>query len=473
MNLGSPVQQNVNSNLKLTLSSATGIQNAIGGLGNDKFTGNALDNTFTNGGGVDTYYFNTSSQLGADTIIDITGKGTVDFSGSTPDVRLNLGLAAQQIVNANLKLTLSSATGIQNIVGGLGNDKLTGNTLNNTFTGGGGADTYYFNTSSQLGADTIIDSTGKGTIDFTGSTPGVSLNLGSTAQQNVNSNLKLTLSSATGIQNVTGGIGNDSLTGNGLANTIVGGDGEDILVGGTGDTLSGGDGNDSLYINTTSSHTLVSGLGGGTTTVVDGGNGRDWIEVMGNFPGTANSVLIDSGNLNYTGTSPNPNPRTAAGSKTCETVYVHDALIDGLLQVTGAQDGVNANNSVYVSSSTAGNLSVTLGNGSDLYTQQLCKILGNATIQLGGGNNYAYIAGLTTATVATLPNTITGNLQVTGGAGDDQIILDHVSVQGTVRIDGGAGGTNVIGIKSSSLIKSNVTLLNFTKANQYGDYFTP
>ncbi|WP_010582506.1 beta strand repeat-containing protein, partial [Schlesneria paludicola] len=258
VNLGSTAQQNINSNLKLTLTSATGIQNVVGGLGNDKLTGNTLDNTFTSGGGADTYNFNTSSQLGADTIVDSTGKGTIDFTGSTPGVALNLGSVAQQIVNPNLKLTLSSATGIQNVIGGLGNDKLTGNTLDNTFTSGGGADTYYFKTSSQLGADTIIDSTGKGTIDFTGSTPGVTLNLGSTAQQNVNSNLKLTLSSATGIQNVIGGLGNDKFTGNALDNTFT-----------------NGGGIDTYYFNTSSQL--------GADTIIDS-TGRGTVDFTGSTP---------------------------------------------------------------------------------------------------------------------------------------------------------------------------------------------
>jgi Ca2+-binding RTX toxin-like protein len=275
LNLGSTTQQTVNANLSLTLSSAAGIQNVVGSYGNDALTGNALNNTFTDNygsniltgnGGSDTYGFAVSSGSSSDTVNDGSGLGTINFAGTAPGCTLDLSSTAQQAVSANLSLTLSSATGIQKIVGGNGNDVLTGNALNNTFTENAGSNTYLFVANTNLGSDTINDRTGKGTISFAGTTSGVTLNLGSTAQQVVNANLKLTLSSAAGILNLTGGNGNDVLTANSLHNIIRGGSGNDTLTGGSGGgVLVGGSGNDTL-IGGAGRSILIAGSGASTAT---------------------------------------------------------------------------------------------------------------------------------------------------------------------------------------------------------------
>jgi Domain of unknown function (DUF4214)/RTX calcium-binding nonapeptide repeat (4 copies) len=93
------------------------------------------------------------------------------------------------------------------LIGGAGNDSITGGTGgevfpvgpgNDTINGGSGNDTYTFDTDVPLGS-LVIDSTGTGndTLDFsqTTSVP-VTLNLSSTLPQQVNANLNLTLLSA-------------------------------------------------------------------------------------------------------------------------------------------------------------------------------------------------------------------------------------------------------------------------------------
>ncbi|AVH67929.1 M10 family metallopeptidase C-terminal domain-containing protein [Nostoc sp. 'Peltigera membranacea cyanobiont' N6] len=267
LNLGLTTSQTVNSNLKLILSANNVIENATGGTGNDTLTGNTLNNTLIGGGGNDqlqgltgndTYSFIADSALGTDTITETStgGTDTINFSGTTVAVNLNLGLTTSQTVNSNLKLILSANNVIENATGGTGNDTLTGNTLNNTLIGGGGNDqlqgltgndTYSFIADSALGTDTITETStgGTDTINFSGTTVAVNLNLGLTTSQTVNSNLKLILSANNAIENATGGTGNDILTGNTLNNTLIGGDGNDTLGGGNGnDTLTGGVGND-------------------------------------------------------------------------------------------------------------------------------------------------------------------------------------------------------------------------------------
>ena len=261
--------------------------------------------------------FNTNTPLGSDTVTDSAGSDYLYFVGSTNNVTVNLGLTTPQVVNANLTLTLASATSIEHIFGGSGNDTLTGNTLNNTLNGndgddvlsggdgndtlnggagadtlnggdgndalnggagadaldggvgndtlygesgndtlvgGAGNETYVFNTNTPLGSDTVTDSAGNDYLYFVGSTNNLTVNLGLTTPQVVNANLTLTLASATSIEHIYGGSGNDTLIGNSLNNTLNGYEGNDVL--------SGGDGNDTLN-------------GGGGKNILIGGNGVD------------------------------------------------------------------------------------------------------------------------------------------------------------------------------------------------------
>ena len=59
---------------------------------------------------------------------------------TTRAVAINLSNAAAQVVNAGLTLTLSSATTLENVIGGSLADTLIGNTLANSLTGNSGDD---------------------------------------------------------------------------------------------------------------------------------------------------------------------------------------------------------------------------------------------------------------------------------------------------------------------------------------------
>lgn len=237
--------------------------------------------TLTGGSGNDIYRFDTSVQLGTITLDEIDGGiDTLDFSMSTLKNVISLNKSKDQIVNPNLILNLKSTKTFENIIGGSGNDSLTGNSLNNILQGmagndilnassgddildgGSGNDTYKLNTKTQLNTNTIIDSNGIDLLNFSGSNP-VAIDLNLTTPQTVNSNLTLILDSATSIENVYGGSGNDIIIGNSLNNKLSGYSGNDILIGGDGnDILSGGDGNDIL-------------IGGNGSDTLTGGSGED------------------------------------------------------------------------------------------------------------------------------------------------------------------------------------------------------
>ncbi|MEH2114424.1 MAG: Calx-beta domain-containing protein [Nostoc sp.] len=141
----------------LTLTGTSNI-NGTGNSGNNILTGNSGNNILTGGTGDDTYAFNASTPLGSDRIQETTtgGNDSLNFSGTSTDVRVNLGIATTQTVNSNLKLTLSANNVIENVIGGNGSDRLIGNSLNNTLNGGTGNDVL----TGGSGADTLIGGSG-------------------------------------------------------------------------------------------------------------------------------------------------------------------------------------------------------------------------------------------------------------------------------------------------------------------------
>ncbi|MDF5739522.1 Calx-beta domain-containing protein, partial [Nostoc sp. S13] len=166
-------------------------------------------------------------------------------------------------------LTLTGTAAI-NGTGNAGNNILKGNSANNILSGGAGNDTYSFLATTALGTDTITETTtgGTDTIDFSGTTVSVNVNVGATSSQTVNSNLKLIISANNVIENATGGTGNDRLTGNTLNNILIGGDGNDQLQGLEGnDTLQGGNGNDILTGGTGNDKYLFQSNGVFSTTL--------------------------------------------------------------------------------------------------------------------------------------------------------------------------------------------------------------
>jgi Ca2+-binding RTX toxin-like protein len=287
VNLGVATTQVVNANLNLILGADNTFENVNGGSLGDVLIGNALANTLTGNSGNDTltggegndsltgglgddiYVFGANSALGTDTLNESAGGlDTLDFSGTTSlGVTVNLGNAASQVVNSNLSLVLGLATAFENVMGGAGNDSLTGNTLANVLTGNAGNDTliglagndtlagglgddnYPFTATAALGTDSLVETADQGLdlLDFGTTTVAVTVNLGLTTTQIVNANLSLTLSAADGVEMLIGSSVNDTLTGNSLANVIFGGAGNDTIVGLAGrDLLFGGNGNDNL-----------------------------------------------------------------------------------------------------------------------------------------------------------------------------------------------------------------------------------
>ncbi len=318
-----------------TVASAVALNG--GGTGTLKVTGDAADNTFfvsgssikvgqvtlsitgvagltlDGNGGVDTYAFDADTaitpKLGIVTIKNTNPSGgTLDFSSTSTCINVNLS-QSKNYVTSGLTIKYDTGTRIRTVIGGSGNDCITGDaninllfggagcdkinglggddTLvgqagNDTLTGGDGFDNYVFQADTNLGTDTVIEGTsssswcggstspsiplGENSLDFTTTTTAlVTVDLRQKINV-VNQYLTLIIKNGPGtiyavrggqagnvingddFKNVlTGGLSDDFLNGNGGDDNVNGGLGKDSLRGGDGnDTLVGADGNDTF-----------------------------------------------------------------------------------------------------------------------------------------------------------------------------------------------------------------------------------
>ena len=170
-----------------TINGLAGNDTLQGGAGNDSLEGGAGEDTLDGGAGNDIL----EGGEGADALDGGTGVNTLSYADDTDGVSINL-LASTALggLAGGDDIILSS---FKNLIGGAGNDKLTGDDDDNRLDGGAGDDLL----SGGLDGDALIGGDGNDTLD--------------------------------------GGDGNDLLEGGAGADTLDGGTGVDTLQGGAGD----------------------------------------------------------------------------------------------------------------------------------------------------------------------------------------------------------------------------------------------
>lgn len=208
---------------------------------------------------------------------DLLGGGDKNFHDANFTVNIgqaNAALMAHEAAAASSHPTTNDDT----LTGGHGNDTLIGMSGNDTLNGGLGDNTIYGGSGNDHiiaggGNDTVYGGQGFDTLDFSGATHSVSVNL----SQHVASgygNDKIF-----GIEALVGSSFDDTLYGDKGANTIDGGAGNDTIRGGKGaDTLTGGAGNDTFVWARTD-------VGHGVDHVTDFGNGHDVLNLSAVFKG--------------------------------------------------------------------------------------------------------------------------------------------------------------------------------------------
>jgi len=346
-----------------TLNGNVGADTLTGGAGDDTVNGGADDDrlvagvgdgndAYNGGAGIDTYDLSataagavvtattsTSAETGTDTlagvenVIGSQGSDTITGNGG---VNVIDGQGGNDTINAG--------GGNDTVSGGAGDDTLTGGTGNDILSGGLGNDSFIFNFGD--GADTVDGGAGTDTLSVTGTAAndtldvifdGVSLTglelgtvtsveaiaadllggtdrlsyAGSTADVTVNlaAGTASGFAAIAGIDNVTGGSGNDTLSGAGNAavNNLAGGAGNDTYLADNGDTITeaAGAGIDSV-LTSSASFTLAAnvdnltftgaggftGTGNGSDNVIAGAGGTDVLA-----GGGGNDTLIGNGGV--------------------------------------------------------------------------------------------------------------------------------------------------------------------------------
>jgi Ca2+-binding RTX toxin-like protein len=216
------------------------IENLTGGSGNDILTGDSNANVIEGG-------------LGNDFLDGGDGIDTVSFTGSTA-ATVNLAITTAQ----NTGFGNDTITNFENVRTGSGADNVTGNEGDNVFFDGGGNDIYN-------GAG------GSDTVDYSGATSTVTVNLNTVAAQNTGTYGGS--DTITNIENVVGAAAfANSLNGNALGNRFTGGSAADVMQGNSGDDyLIGAAGNDILLGGTTGA------LDDGSFDTLEGGAGSDYL----------------------------------------------------------------------------------------------------------------------------------------------------------------------------------------------------
>ncbi|HET7714895.1 MAG TPA: calcium-binding protein [Bauldia sp.] len=238
-----------------------------GGLGNDILFGEGDADKLFGEDGNDTLYGGS----GLDEIDGGTGVDTLDYSAFASPVVTTL--AGANFANVQVNGVLSDKVkNVENVIGGSGNDQLTGDASDNTFFGNGGADAL----SGGVGNDTLVGGANGDTIDggdgvdtasYADKSVDVSVTLGGATAATVFLN-GVAEDAVQNVENLVGGAGNDSFVGDAFANFFSGGSGNDSLSGGLGnDIVHGGDGDDTVQGG--AGEDLLSGNAGADKFVFD------------------------------------------------------------------------------------------------------------------------------------------------------------------------------------------------------------
>ncbi|MBF9233057.1 calcium-binding protein [Microvirga alba] len=395
-----------------------GDNQAYGGAGSETFTALTGNDTIDGGDGIDTF---TISEVAL----------TLDLSVTGPQ---NTGLGMDVIRN------------IENIVSGIGSDKLTGNALANVFDsksgfdtldGGGGDDQLFGGTGDDKlfggeGNDTLDGGQGNDTVDGGAGYDTVTFRDAETLNRAVTLDLSNPSSpgntyGADTYINVEAFLGTklgDTFTGDALGNlfdgaagndTLRGGGGDDTLIGGAGaDRMEGGVGNDKFYVDN-AGDVVVEIAGGGVDEVV-ASISYALTDQVENLSAAATGALTLTGNgldNNIKGNAANNVLNGGAGADTLDGGAGADHMLGG-----------SGNDTYHVDNTGDVVTEVAAGDGLD-------TVIASVSFTLG-----AFVENLTGSGASSL--TLTGNTLdnvITGGSGHDTLY----GGQGKDTLTGGAG----------------------------------
>jgi Ca2+-binding RTX toxin-like protein len=427
-------------------------------------------------------YFGENGAVG-DTIFGSEYDDNIFGGGATPG--FDIGNDILNGLGGNDYITGQGGDDV--VIGGFGNDDVYGGPGNDTLYGGldfaSPSNAGYDSLSGNLGNDTyqllfadslvqaganISETYGTDTISII-SSRSVNIDLSLTSTQDILPGvmnyfgLTLTPFLAEGIENLSGGSGNDTLKGNSFDNYLWGGNGNDTIYGRTGnDTIYGeigddiiygevgddklwaGNGNDTLY-GGTGNDFLIGGSG---AYLFNGGDGNDYLsggsdrDIINGDAGNDTLAGYTGGDI-LNGGKGNDNLNGGAGSD----IYIIDADIDTGYDIINDIAGINIldfRSSATIVSVDLSKTSVRqiVAAGVDIQIQQAASIAyiygGSNSDELHGSTLSNYLLG------GFGSDFLTGDLgddTLIGGAGNDRLFDDTVVKNGGGNdlLDGGAG----------------------------------
>ncbi len=458
--------------------------NVTAGLGNDRLTGGAFNDTLAGGDGSDTLSGGAGNDRlaggdGADTLISGSGEDELDGGAGIDLAVLDRSTVTGNIVFANVfggppanrdelidgvRFSLVFDAERFNVTTGSGNDRIDGDALSDTLSGGSGNDTLI----TGIGADSVNGGadTDRVIIDRSGALAGLSLAVLAAA-----SNTLFDGATITGVEEfrVITGSGADTLAGGAFADSLAGEAGDDSLTGGAGnDSLAGGEGAD----------TLVSGSG---DDELDGGAGIDlmvidrsaitasitFANIFGGPPANRDE-LRDSAFAGNFDNAERFHIITGAGNDT----VVGDALADTLSGGAG-NDSIRSGTGADSINGGTGQDRVAIDHSGAVTGLSLTVLAAGANTLFDGATitgveefHVASGSGADTLTGGTAADSIfggagddvlsggTGNDTLEGGEGADTL----VSGSGADELDGGAGID--LAVIDRSAVTANITFAN-------------
>ncbi len=390
----------------------TGIENLIGSQYNDTLVGDANANIIEGG-------------LGNDTLSGGAGDDTASYAGSTAGVAVSL---AQQGTAQNTGgAGTDTLAEFENLQGSAFNDTLSGDATANTVSGGAGDDTLATGGNAGGTVDLLDGGTGSDTASFADYTANVTARLNGANDGTANI-AGAAIATLRGIENLTGGAGNDILIGDDNANVLEGGLGNDVLDGGAGiDTL--------LFTGTTGvtvNLTALTAQGLGDDTVLGFENVRTGSGADSITGDAGNNILFDGGGNDIYDGATGADTVDYSGSTSSVTVDLNTTIAQTIGVFGGSDTITNVENVI----------------GATNFANAL--VGGNTTAnRLVGGTLADFVIG--------------GGLADTliGGTGNDVMFGDYVNTfntgattaDGDDVLEGGAGNDTLVGGMGNDILR--------------------
>ncbi|MBY3469095.1 rhizobiocin [Rhizobium laguerreae] len=374
-----------------------------GGASHDVLNGGAGADSLIGGAGDDTYFVDNA----ADSVVENTDEGsdTVRTTlasymlGSDVENLTYIGTVAFVGTGNSLDNTITGGAAIDTLSGGVGNDTLNGAAGADRLIGGAGGDTYIVDNAGDL----VTENANEG-VDT------VRMNLSAyTLGANVENLTYIGTATFVGTGNlldnvITGGVGADSLAGAAGNDTLIGGSGADKMSGGMGDDV---------YVVDIATDIMIENVNEGTDTV------RTALSIYTLGNNVENLTYTGSASFTGTGNALANTITGGAGNDTLNGAAGADTLIGG------------ARNDTYIVDNAGDSVIENTDEGIDTVRTNL------ASYELAGNvENLSFVGtGPFAGTGNNLDNVITGgaaNDTLSGGAGND-------------TLDGGAGADSLIG----------------------------